>query len=265
MFSPALQLAQDDQACNHLPRQHDCSELNPQDIFFQSSDNTTLQAVFVENPTSDRLIIYFHGNGSHVYYRLRFAVFMVNIANVFILSYRGYGKSTGTPSERGLFADAEASIQYAMHTLGFAENKIYIYGRSLGSSVAIHSAQNRSIAGLVLVSAFSSGYDLAHDRGLEKIPGLTGQFNSMLYLHNVHVPILFIHGNRDHLIPMHHSEKLYASYHNNTKEFYTLHDANHWNIHRIGGDALWERINRFVNPESAASTNTSTIDWEPAE
>lgn len=264
IFSPAMQLAQSEQLCENLPRGYTCDELNPQEVFFQSGDGTNLQAVFLKNPDSERLLIYFHGNGSHIYFRMRFAVHMVKIANVLIVSYRGYGKSEGKPSEAGLYADGEATLDYALNTLGFDEPQIYLYGRSLGGAVAIYNAQNRSLGGVILVSTFSSGYDLAFDRGLDKIPGLTRPFDSIQYLQNIQAPILFIHGDRDRLVPIHHSEKLYSSYQNNRKMLYVLPDIGHWGIHRIGNNLLWERIDAFVNPSKARSENESALSESKA-
>ncbi len=268
MFSPAMQLPQDENPCDHFPAGYSCELTDFDETFFNSLDNQTrLHALFFKNPESEKLIIYFHGNGSQIYFRIRYALKLVKMANVLLLSYRGYGKSDGNPSEKGLYEDAAAAIDYARHTLQFKETNIYIYGRSLGGAVAIEAAQNRNFAGLILISTFSSGYDVAADRGLESWLGSSRPFDSINKLQNIYIPMLIIHGNRDGLIPIAHGKKLYAAYSGADKSFYEVNGASHWGISR--NPEFWTTLDIFVNERTEEADTeikaTREIEATPSE
>ncbi len=148
-----------------------------EEVFFDAQDETKLQAFVKRHPASNRLVLFFHGNAGNAYGRLhdleRLSV--ETASNVMLLSYRGYGKSEGRVSEEGVYLDAEAALTYARDSLGFAEQQIFLLGRSLGSAIAIDLAQNRVLAGLMLVSPFTSGRDMAGQMGLGWLAGIAGE------------------------------------------------------------------------------------------
>ena len=87
------------------------------------------------------LIIYFHGNAGIIYGRAGFAQQMYEMNHdVLLVSYRGYSKSTGTPSEKGIYLDGEAAVKYAMDELGVSEKDITIFGRSLGTTCLLYTS-----------------------------------------------------------------------------------------------------------------------------
>ena len=117
-----------------------------QEVFFDSLDGVKLQAFFVPRPKSDKVVLFLHGNAGNASHRLRDAVQLANLGtNVLLLSYRGYGKSEGSPSEEGVYIDGRSALQYIQSKFGFSLGRTVILGRSIGSAIAIDIAQNLSL------------------------------------------------------------------------------------------------------------------------
>ena len=248
MFAPATPLHAEANACDHFPAGYSCADIDFEEIFFSpANESIPLQALFFRNPESDKLLIYFHGNAGNIYYRQRFALPLTELTNVLLLSYRGYGKSYGKPSEQGLYLDGQAAIRYARETLGFEKKKIILYGRSMGTAVAIDAARNNRVGGLILISPFSSGYDLAVDRGLQKWPGLNRPFDSINKVASLRTPVFIIHGDQDRLVPIEHSRRLFAAYPGKQKQFIEIRGATHWNVVRSFRPDYWTQLSEFIN------------------
>ncbi len=132
--------------------------------------------------------------------------------NILALDYRGYGASEGTPSEAGLYADAEGAYAY-LRSRGVPADRIVIYGHSLGSAVAIDLASRVAAAGLIVEGAFTSATDL----GQEAYPFVPvrliarSRFASIEKISQVTVPKLFIHGRSDATIPIRHGRRLFEA------------------------------------------------------
>jgi len=218
------------------------------ELFLKSVDGTKLQAFYFPNLQSDRIILFFHGNAGNAISRFPDAVALSKSPiNVLLLSYRGYGRSAGKPSEKGIYMDAEAALAYTRTVLKFPENKTFVLGRSLGSAVAVHLAQDRSLAGLVLVSPFSSGIDMAGPMGLGWLSWAIGNpFDSITKAAGLEIPALFIHGEEDNIIPVAMGEKLFNVYGGKEKEFIKVPAAGHNDLIEVAGDTYWNTIARFI-------------------
>lgn len=246
-FAPAVRLSSAQNHCDYYRGTgYTCEQVGSREIFFPSLDEQIkLQALFFPNPQSDRIIVYFHGNGGHVYMRVPALIKMAQFANVFILSYRGYGKSQGKPSEVGVYQDARAAVRYVREQLGFTPDKTYLYGSSLGAAVAIEVAQDASFAGQILLAPFLSGRAMAEESGLEWVPGLGRPFDSVNKLPNITAPTLFIHGTEDAVVPYEQGYKLYQAF-AGSKIFKSVEGAGHTGLSRHVGDEYWEWLRDFV-------------------
>eukprot|EP01122_Echinamoeba_exundans_P005459 TRINITY_DN15612_c0_g1_i1.p1 TRINITY_DN15612_c0_g1~~TRINITY_DN15612_c0_g1_i1.p1 ORF type:complete len:239 (+),score=37.77 TRINITY_DN15612_c0_g1_i1:125-841(+) len=139
-----------------------------EELFLPTPDGEKIQVWFFRaprNPESAATMLYFHGNAGNISHRLehiRALVFRCNL-NVMIVSYRGYGKSSGFPSESGLKIDAQVSLDYLLNQrTGIDRKKIVVFGSSLGGAVAIdlaHSNQDKLFA-LALENTFTCIPDL---------------------------------------------------------------------------------------------------------
>lgn len=119
------------------------------------------------------------------------------------VDYRGFGESTGKPSQAGLFADALAIYDYVINELNISPDKIYLMGRSIGSSIAAYVASQRRVAGLILVTPFDSLVSFA-PKILNFFPithYLEKYFNTQKYLENVSGQILLIIAGEEEIIP----------------------------------------------------------------
>jgi len=208
-----------------------------------SNDGETIVAWHVPPSTGKPVILYFHGNGGALRLRAdRFRRLTADGTGLLAVSYRGYGGSTGRPSEEGLLRDAAAAYDFAVSRYG--AQALVLWGESLGSGVAVALAANRPIARLLLESPFTSTADVAaavywfapvrllmHD-----------QFRSDLRIPKVSAPVLILHGTQDRVVDIKFGERLYALV-TAPKQFIRLPGAGH-NDHDAHGGL--EAVRPFV-------------------
>ncbi|MFM9940816.1 MAG: alpha/beta hydrolase [Hyphomicrobiaceae bacterium] len=163
--------------------------------------------------TKAHTILYLHGNGGTLATRAhRFAFLQNQGYGVAALSYRGYGGSSGSPSEDANVADAVTLYDW-LRVRGVASDDIVVFGESLGTGVAVQLATQRTIAALLLDSPYSSIEEMA----AEKFPWLPvrgmiwDRYDSMAHIGNVRAPLLVLQGDQDRLIPPRYGRKLYVA------------------------------------------------------
>ena len=221
------------------------------EIHLESADGVRLHAFYLPRPGTDRVVLFLHGNAGNASYRLWDAKRMASLgSNVFLLSYRGYGKSGGSPSEQGVYLDALAALDYVESSLGFPKDRTIVFGRSIGAAVAVENAQNQPFAGIILVTPFSSGKDMASHVSFSRLAWLAwlagNPFNSIDKIRHVIAPILFIHGDADDIVPIELSRKLFEVC-PSPKTFRVAPGAGHNDLVEMAGDSYWEWIKQFIN------------------
>jgi fermentation-respiration switch protein FrsA (DUF1100 family) len=182
------------------------------DVKLVSTDGETLQAWYSPARPGKATILYFHGNGGEIADRPeRFAAYQAEGFGVFFLSYRGYGASTGSPSEAGLVDDARAAHDWLM-AKGIEPDKIVLVGESLGSGVAVQLAAERHVKALALEAPFASAANVAAAaywwlpvRFLMK-----DKFDSVAFIDKVKAPLVVIHGDLDGIVPLSEGQALFA-------------------------------------------------------
>ena len=172
--------------------------------YFDSSDGVKLSAFYLSNPKANKTIIYFHGNAGNASLRLPLAAKLAKQkSNVLLVDYRGYGLSSGEPSEDGVYSDARAALTFLGDHWGLKPENIFLFGRSLGSAVAIDLATYHDFAGIILVTPLSSGKDVAIHSGLKYLtPFIGNPFSNKEKIVELDVPILIIHGDSDEVLPL---------------------------------------------------------------
>lgn len=175
-------------------------------------DGEQIAAWYVPHPAPRATILYFHGNGENLgdcaptfksLHQLDLAVVAID--------YRGYGRSSGTPSEGGTQRDAAAAWSYLTETRRTPASEIIVVGRSLGGGVAVDLAQRSTPAGLVLECTFTSVVEI----GQREYPFLpvtllaTNRYSSINKISDVNCPILQFHGRDDQVIPLENAKRLY--------------------------------------------------------
>lgn len=181
------------------------------------------------------VVIYFHGNGGALNLRVRrFAALAHEGFGVVGVSYRGYGGSSGSPSEQGLIADAVAAYELAAKR--YTPARIVLWGESLGTGVAVALAAEAPVAKLVLESPFTSAvavgasvYPFLPVRWLMK-----DQFRSDLRIKDVKAPVLILHGAKDSVVPIRFGEALFGLI-AGAKTFARFKHGEHYDLDRHGG------------------------------
>ncbi|NDF11785.1 MAG: alpha/beta hydrolase [Proteobacteria bacterium] len=188
-------------------------QLSMDEVHFRAEDSTLLTAWYHPPREGQKVIVYFHGNALHLGARhKKFRTYMNGGFGLLALSYRGFGTSEGTPTEKGLYEDARAAVHYVISS-GVPEKDIVLYGESLGTGVATQMATEfPHVAALVLEAPYTSVVNRAQELFFY-IPVslvLQDRFDSIDKMPNVKVPVLFFHGEADAVIPIEHGKALYA-------------------------------------------------------
>jgi fermentation-respiration switch protein FrsA (DUF1100 family) len=190
--------------------------ISPQWVFFETQDRVRLSAWYVPKEDARAVVLFFHGNGGNVsHYAHSLAVLHRLGLSSFSVDYRGYGRSEGTPSEKGTYLDAEASWQYLVRTLNVPAERIVVFGRSLGGSIAAWLARRHTPRLLVLESAFTSMRGVA----AELYPWapttlLVGDmYDTEKFVEEARCPVLVIHSPDDEFVPYAHGLRLFERAH----------------------------------------------------
>ena len=199
-----------------------------EEVGFSSKDGSRLTGWFIPafDTTSEPLgtVIQFHGNADNMtshWFSLAWMAFQGY--NLFTFDYRGYGHSEGIPDVDGTVQDGIAAIEYVRQRKDIDPSNLILVGQSLGGAIAIAAfpyGASSGIRAVVIESAFSSYTKIAKDKINDSwffwhLQWLTPLFidddySPDKYVHNISpVPVLFIHGTHDRVIPYHHSENLY--------------------------------------------------------
>jgi fermentation-respiration switch protein FrsA (DUF1100 family) len=200
-----------------------------------TADGETLKLWWAPPREGRAVVIHFHGNGGNQ--SLWSGVFRDLIASgygLLSLSYRGYGGSTGKPSEQGLIEDARAA--FATATTLARGSPIVLFGDSLGSGVATALAAEKPISGLILNAPFTAVVDVAQEV-YPFLPArllMTDTFLSRERITRVRAPILMLHGDQDETVPFAQGQRLFALA-PEPKRFVAIPGGRHSNLWRNGG------------------------------
>ena len=218
-----------------------------EDVFLETQDGVRIHGFWLPAEGATRAVLFLHGNAGNASHRLPNAAELVRLgAHVLLLDYRGYGLSEGRPSEAGVYDDARAGLAHLLETRSLEEERIVVFGRSLGGAVAVDLVQDREVAGLILESTFTSVADMARGLLPPAAPFVGGRFDSESKIADLRAPLLFFHGDRDEIVPYRLGQKLFEAA-PEPKTFETLHGAGHNNTVLVGGRPYFERIRRFLD------------------
>jgi fermentation-respiration switch protein FrsA (DUF1100 family) len=209
----------------------------------RTADGLELDAWWIPAAEPRGAVIVSHGNAGSIEGRLHIAhAFHALGLGVLLYDYRGYGRSAGRPSERGLYLDAEAAWQVLVEQLGVAPERLLIYGESLGGAVAVELAARRPAAGLILESSFSS-LPAVGARAYPYLPVrllARSRFDSLAKIGALALPVLVIHSPEDEVVPFAHGEALRAAAGGSTRRVQSSGG------HNAGGFPMREELVREV-------------------
>lgn len=206
-------------------------------------------------------IVYFHGNAGNLNDRTdKFSTLTSKGFGLLAIDYRGYGGSTGSPTEQGLYTDARAAMQYALQQRSIPENRVLLYGESLGTGVAVKMAtEYPSLAGMVLEAPYTSVANRAQEIYwfLPVHMLLRDQFDSLSNIASLNIPLLILHGTADETIPVSHGKTLLDAY-TGPKQgvFYDGYGHTDFDLPRIAADVqkFATEHGMIINPVLSAPT-----------
>mmetsp|Transcript_13224 Transcript_13224/g.20960 ORF Transcript_13224/g.20960 Transcript_13224/m.20960 type:complete len:325 (-) Transcript_13224:129-1103(-) len=245
-----------------------------EDVYLETEDGVTINGWLISNKgnvdgssgnNSRPCILYLHGNAGNIGYRLPGLreLFHIIDCDIFIIDYRGYGNSSGSPSESGLVLDAKAALTYLTERAHVDKKNIIVFGRSLGGAVAIALAAKypEKIRGVVVENTFTRIDDMATvlfakiakvKRAQLLLPFLycylTNPWRSIGRISNITKPMLFFSGQKDQLIPEWQMDLLFENATN--CEFKWMHKVphgDHNNTVEKGGEEYYKKLMEFLN------------------
>lgn len=179
-----------------------------------TADGERLAAWWVPSERAAGTVLIFHGNAGNISHRLDYLRMFNRLGYAsLIVDYRGYGQSTGSPSEEGTYRDAEAAWDWLTKTQGIVPGDVVLLGESLGGAVAAWLAARVEPRGLVLASTFTSMPDL----GAQVYPFLPVRlisrfsYNTRQAVKAVKAPVLIAHSRDDDIIPFAHGKALFEA------------------------------------------------------
>lgn len=218
------------------------------EVWMTASDGVRLHGLWWPEPEGRPVVLFFHGNAQEVYSWSPVRDDLAKLAcRLLLIDYHGYGKSGGRPSEKGLYADGRAALDW-LKGEGVAEGETVIFGKSLGGAVACEVARGRGPAGLVLESTFTSLAAVARNLfpfAPSYAPHAT-TYDSINKLPEITCPVLVIHGDIDMLIPVEEGEALFEAA-GEPKELFVVTGAGHNDVSMVAGDAYGRRMRGWLD------------------
>lgn len=187
-------------------------ELPFEDISIQTPDNETITGWYIPAENAEITVLFCHGQGGNIMHRLdTINIFNELGLNCLMFDYRGYGHSTGKPTEQGTYIDTQTAYDWLVNTKKQDPENIIIFGRSMGCAIAANLASRVKAKAVVLESGFTSFGDI----GQKFYPYMpvklfaTFSYNTIEYIKKTDIPVLIIHSKDDEIVPFEFGQKLY--------------------------------------------------------
>jgi len=227
--------------------------LKQEEVFLTTSDGTRLAGWFFNAPAPQATLLFLHGNAGNVSGRLFKAKGWFDLGvSVFLLDYRGYGKSEGKIKKGAdLIEDARAALRWLEETRQIPSDKIILYGESLGSYPAVELAREKKFAGLVLEAPFTTLLELArtHYSWVPELLLKDFQMKNEALIGMAQAPVFVLHGNKDDICPVEMGEQLYELA-PAPKEFYVVQGGGHNDLPEVAQEAYFKNPYLFLVKEN---------------
>lgn len=214
----------------------------------QTRDGETVLAWYGRAQAGQPTLLYFHGNAGSLEFRSeRIRRYMSRGIGVYMMTYRGYGGSSGAPSERANVADAKLAYD-ALAAEGVPPRDVIVYGESLGTGVAIQVAAEKTVGGVILDAPYTSLVDVAalHYAYLPVRALMTDRYDSVAHISRVTAPLLILHGERDDVVPVDLGRRLFELA-NEPKTLRTFPQAGHSDHWEFGSnEAVYAWLNAWI-------------------
>lgn len=217
-------------------------EDTPDTLKLKTTTGAKITAMYLEAPDSEQLLIYSHGNKEDIGTAIDFLEnFQKRGISVLVYDYPGYGTSSQEPSERGVYAAADAVYTYATQTLNFVPEQIVLYGYSLGSGPSCWLAERYPVGRIILYGAFTSTFRVITHAKLLPFD----KFDNISRLKNIDCPVLLIHGIEDKTVPLSHAQKNWKVLRGEKQRLW-VEGAGHTNVSEVAGSLYWDTLESFI-------------------
>jgi uncharacterized protein len=221
-------------------------KVGAEDRWLTASDGTRLNAWWFPKSDVRFATVFLHGNAGNVTHRTDHAQAVRDAGSAFlVVDYRGYGKSQGQPSERGLYQDADAAYTELLH-LGYAAERIIVQGESLGTAIAVDLAMRKQCAGLILESPLMSAGRMAGTVLPFFGPLVIRGYDTYGKIARIHAPLMVIHGEADEIVPFSQGKAVFNAA-NEPKQFWPVAGAHHNDLLEVAGAAYVTHLRAFYN------------------
>jgi uncharacterized protein len=226
-----------------------------EDLYFTTADGVKLNGWLILSPGAKTTLLWFHGNGGNISHRAHGAKLLRDklAANIFMIDYRGYGRSEGVASEAGTYEDAAAALRYLQGRSEVDRERIVLFGQSLGAAVAADLAGRGECLAVILEAPFASIRDMAKAiypwlplGGLVKT-----RYDVVEKVKKIKAPLLVVHGESDDIVPFAQGKKVFESA-DGPKEFHALRGAHHNDTFEAGGGAYFAAMKKFIDGAAEA-------------
>ena len=229
-----------------------------EDVWLTANDGTKLHAWWIPNEAARFTFLAFHGNAGNVADRASVYEFLRGTpGSVLALEYRGYGRSEGKPSERGVYLDAEAAYAYLVKVKGREPKGIISFGQSLGTAVATHLAARHEVGGVVLEAPFLSASRVAR-KFYWFLPGTSllvrSHFDTEARLKEIKAPIFIVHCKQDPVLPFRFGEEVYRAA-REPRRFLEINSYCHEDASVIAPDQYRAALREFLGSVDSGASN----------
>jgi hypothetical protein len=219
-----------------------------EDLTLTAGDGERLHAWFLPgHAPAPVTVLFLHGNAGNISHRFdKLAVLRALGADVLIVDYRGYGRSTGRPDEGGTYRDADAAYEHLTGRRALDPRRLVLYGESLGAAVAVDLAARKPVGGLIMESPFSSAVEVAREL-FPFLPAallVRNRYDSIAKMGKVRAPVLFLHSRDDEFFGWHHAQRLYDAA-RAPKRLVELRGG-HNDAFLVSGDAFAQALKEFL-------------------
>jgi uncharacterized protein len=219
------------------------------DLRIQTEDGETLHAWWLEHPNPRGEVLFFHGNGGNL------SLWLDVIADlrrrgfsVLAPDYRGYGASSGSPTETGLYRDARATVEEFARRRPRSGVPVIYWGRSIGCPVAASAATVRQPDAVVLESPMPDARSLLRTNPVLWLLSFLSsyRFSTSRFLANYRGALLVVHGDADSIVPFAAGRRVFDAAPTSQKTFVTIPGADHNDLHVVNPPAYWAAVDAFV-------------------
>ena len=226
--------------------QNDKAQFNYEEVFIKVDDKIKLKSWIIEKDLKNfKTLVFFHGNAGDLSNR----IYKLNELNkleinILIISWRGFSGNEGFPTEQNLYKDAEAAIKW-LNSKEVENNKIILFGESLGTGVAVEIGKKNIFNSMILESPFTSMENAAkiYYPYLPVRLLLKDRYDSISKIQKIKTPVLIMHGKKDDIVPFSMGEELFEKANNPKYSYFTSEDDHMMEFN----DEMIKTLKKFIN------------------